>query len=229
MRIEEGPPVQSGGMYKKVEKQPDLLLLLSLLLVIVAHPFLEHGTFRRLLLGVLTFVPLVLSAVKMSQRRGLVWPYVPLISGAVICGAAGTILFNQSLVAIQWTIVTAAFALSVGGLFSYLRQHRTITSGHLYTAASIYLLLGMVWFSMYTAIEAFHPGSFLETTTGVTNRPSDLLYFSLATLTTLGYGDIVPLFGAVRMLAVLEAAAGVLYVAITVALLVSAYKRESEE
>jgi hypothetical protein len=45
----------------------------------------------------------------------------------------------------------------------------------------------------------------------------------------VGYGDIIPVFGAVRILAVLEAAAGVLYVAITVALLVSVYKRESEE
>jgi voltage-gated potassium channel Kch len=81
----------------------------------------------------------------------------------------------------------------------------------------------------YRAIEAIHPGSYLETSTGVTNRSSDFLYFSLVTLTTVGYGDIVPVFGAVRMLAVLEAAAGVLYMATTVALLVSAYKRGSEE
>jgi hypothetical protein len=33
----------------------------------------------------------------------------------------------------------------------------------------------MLWFSMYRAIEAVHPGSFLETRTGVTNRSSDLL------------------------------------------------------
>jgi hypothetical protein len=216
-------------MYKKVGGQRDLLLLLSLLLIIVAHPFLDHGTLRRLLLGVMTFVPLVLAAMKMSQRRGLVWPYPPLISGAVICGAAGTIFSSHTLVAMQWGIMTATFALSVAGLFSYLRQHRTITSNHLYTAASIYLLLGMLWFSMYRAIEAVHPGSFLQASGGSTNSPTDLLYFSLVTLTTVGYGDIIPVFGPVRMLAVLEAATGVLYVAITVALLVSAYKRESEE
>ncbi len=139
-------------MHETIGKQRDLLLLLSLLLVILVHPFLEHGILRRLLLGVLTFVPLVLAAMKMSQMRGLVWPYVPLISGAVICGAAGTVFSNQSLVAVQWVIVTATFALSVGGLFSYLRQHRTITSGHLYTAASIYLLLGMLWFSLCSAL-----------------------------------------------------------------------------
>jgi hypothetical protein len=51
----------------------------------------------------------------------------------------------------------------------------------------------------------------------------------LVTLTTLGYGDILPASGEVRMLAALEAITGVLYVAITVALLVSAYKQRLQE
>jgi voltage-gated potassium channel Kch len=51
------------------------------------------------------------------------------------------------------------------------------------------------------------------------------LYFSFVTLTTLGYGDIVPATPLARMLTVLEAATGVLYIAITVARLVAAYQR----
>jgi hypothetical protein len=46
------------------------------------------------------------------------------------------------------------------------------------------------------------------------------------TLTTIGYGDVVPLSGEVRMLAVLEGMVGVMYVAITVALLVNSYKQQ---
>jgi hypothetical protein len=69
-----------------------------------------------------------------------------------------------------------------------------------------------------------YPGSF-QFGANATDRESDLIYFSLVTLTTVGYGDIVPLTGEARMLAALEAVAGVLYVAITVAVLVSAYRR----
>jgi hypothetical protein len=47
----------------------------------------------------------------------------------------------------------------------------------------------------------------------------------MITLTTVGYGDVVPVYGEARMLAALEGMIGVLYVAITVALLVSAYGR----
>jgi hypothetical protein len=147
----------------------------------------------------------------------------------LICGVGGTIFSNELLLVLQWILVTFAFGLSVLGLFSYLQEARTVTTGHLYTAASIYLLIGLCWFTLYSAIEKIYPGSFLQATTGSTNRPTDLLYFSLVTLTTLGYGDILPGSGEVRILAALEAGVGVLYVAITVAVLVSAYKQRTQE
>ena len=49
------------------------------------------------------------------------------------------------------------------------------------------------------------------------------LYFSFVTLTTLGYGDITPTSPAARMLAVVEAIMGQLYIAVLVARLVGAY------
>ncbi len=88
-------------------------------------------------------------------------------------------------------------------------------------------MLGMQWFALYSAIDAFYPGSIMRSSGAVTDRQSELLYFSLVTLSTIGYGDIVPLYGEVRMLAALEGVTGVLYVAITVALLVSAYKQQN--
>src|SRR5882762_7084998 len=72
-------------------------------------------------------------------------------------------------------------------------------------------------------------GSFTHVThsaAGTIDRPSDLLYFSMAAL-TLGYGDIFPVSGVVRMLSALEAGSGALYLAITVALLVSAHKQRN--
>ena len=60
------------------------------------------------------------------------------------------------------------------------------------------------------------------------DRHAELLYFSLVTLSTIGYGDVIPLDGEVRILAALEGIAGVLYIAITVALLVSAYRPRAD-
>ena len=60
-------------------------------------------------------------------------------------------------------------------------------------------------------------------------RETELLYFSLITLSTIGYGDIVPLSGEARMLSALEGVTGVLYIAVTVAILVSSFRSERSD
>ena len=51
----------------------------------------------------------------------------------------------------------------------------------------------------------------------------DALSFSLSTLTTMGYGDLAPVSGQARMLAVMEVTTGTMYMAVLVARLVSGY------
>jgi hypothetical protein len=162
----------------------------------------------------------------MVAKKGWLWPSVLLVSGALVFAASNFISPNPAFAAATWVILTAFFALTVVGLFTYLRAVRVITDAHLYTAASIYLLLGMLWFALYSAIEEIHTGSFTHSAAGTIDRPSDLLYFSMAAL-TLGFGDFLPVSDVVRMLSALEVGSGALYLAITVALLVSAHKQRN--
>jgi hypothetical protein len=57
-------------MLEKPQARPDLYLLLSLLLVIVMYPVLDHGDLRPLILAVLMFVPVILASVRLSQIKG---------------------------------------------------------------------------------------------------------------------------------------------------------------
>jgi hypothetical protein len=210
---------------EKIRSQTDLLLLLSVLLVIVIYPLLDHDDLRRLILAALLFVPVLLATIRLSKKRGWVWPSVLLMLASFIVAAASTVFPIPTLVGMKWGLLTVFFGFTVFGLFSYLKDARSVTNEHLYTAISIYLLLGMQWFTLYSAIDVFYPGSILHNNATIADRQSELLYFSLVTLSTIGYGDVVPLHGEVRILAALEGIAGVLYIAITVALLVSAYKQ----
>jgi hypothetical protein len=173
------------------------------------------------------FLPVVFSTIRLSQARSWMWPSVLLMLGTLILGVVTSFLPNRVLLGVKWGLLSAFFAFAVIGLFSYLRNARSVLREHLYTAISMYLLLGMVWFALYCAIDSVYPGSFVRGNSMLTDRQSELLYFSLVTLSTVGYGDIVPLHGEVRILAALEGITGVLYIAITVALLISAVKRES--
>jgi uncharacterized membrane protein len=53
---------------------------------------------------------------------------------------------------------------------------------------------------------------------------SDFLFFSFATLTTVGYGDITPVTTQARSFAIVEAVYGVLYSAILIARVVGLYR-----
>jgi Ion channel len=213
-------------MAQRAASLPDQLLLLSLLLVILLNPILDHGGLRRLALTALTFFPVVLATIQLSQKKHWVWPSILLMSLTLAFGVSAILLRNPLLLVLKWASLAAFFGLSVVGLFSYLRKVRTVQQTHLYTAISVYLLLGMFWFALYAAIDAAYPGSFQHSSSRLVDRESEMLYFSLITLSTIGYGDIVPLGDEARMLAALEGVAGVLYVAITVAILVSAFRRE---
>ena len=212
-------------MLEKIRSQTDLLLLLSVLLVILIYPLLDHDGLRRLILAALIFVPVLLATIRLSKKKGWVWPSIVLMLASFIVAAASTVFPIPTLVGMKWGLLTVFFGFTVFGLFSYLKDARSVSNAHLYTAISIYLLLGMQWFALYSAIDVFYPGAILHNNATIADRQSELLYFSLVTLSTIGYGDVVPRHGEVRILAALEGIAGVLYIAITVALLVSAYKQ----
>jgi hypothetical protein len=204
--------------------RPDLLLLLSLVLMIVLHPVLDHGTLRRVFMEALIFVPVLLATLRLSQIKTRLWPSVSLMIAATGLGVLSNVWPNPVVIAAKWGALAVFFALAVVGLFSSLRNAREVTETHLFTAVSIYLLLGMLWFSVYCAIDTYQPGSILQGGSLLEHRENQLLYFSLITLSTIGYGDIVPVGPEVRMLAALEGVVGVLYIAITVAILVSAFR-----
>jgi Ion channel len=214
-------------MRQFVQARRDLFLLLSLLLVILLYPLLDRSDVQRVVLGGLMFAPLVLATVKMAQIKGWVWPAFLLMAAAVLSAVLSILFPSPIVVALKWGILAAFFGLCAIGLFSYLRSADAIDDGHLYTAVSIYLLLGLQWFALYSVIDVLSPGSIQHNTSAAADRHAELLYFSLVTLSTIGYGDVVPVQGEVRMLAALEGIAGVLYIAITVALLVSAYRPRS--
>jgi Ion channel len=84
-----------------------------------------------------------------------------------------------------------------------------------------YLLLGLLWGVWYEIIELLQPGSFAVASQKAQAGLPQLAYFSFTTLTTLGFGDIVPLSPLARSLVILEALVGQLFPVILIARLVT--------
>jgi hypothetical protein len=97
-----------------------------------------------------------------------------------------------------------------------------ITRQRVQGSVVIYLLLGMIWAEAYTLAASLNAGSFAATLPAGRNALSaHLTYFSFVTLTTVGYGDILPASLVTRALANFEGLLGTLFPAILIARLVS--------
>jgi hypothetical protein len=84
-------------MSQQAQTRWDLLLLVSLLLVILIYPLLDHGDFRRLILGLLLFLPVGLATMKLSQLKGRLGPSVLLMSCAFVLEVARIILRSHQM------------------------------------------------------------------------------------------------------------------------------------
>ena len=106
-----------------------------------------------------------------------------------------------------------------------------ITANRLVGAICVYLLLGVIWAMIYTLVNTVSPGSFAGfSPMNDLGWDSEWLYFSFVTMTTLGYGDILPVSATARGLAYMQAVVGQFYIAVLVAGLVGAYvSRRSEQ
>jgi hypothetical protein len=102
-------------------------------------------------------------------------------------------------------------------------EQQEITLNTLLGAICGYLLIGLTWSYFYIAISHALPAAFYPPAPDHSFRITldYYMYFSYSTLTTLGYGDIVPKSNLARTLAWMEAAVGQIYLAVWISQLVA--------
>jgi hypothetical protein len=105
-------------------------------------------------------------------------------------------------------------------LLSQIFRSGIVTSARVQGAVAVYLLLGLGWAHCYQIANHLVPGSF-QSSVGSFFTVIEWYYYSFATLTTLGYGDIVPIKPVSRSLATAEALTGQLYLTVLIARLVA--------
>jgi hypothetical protein len=130
-------------------------------------------------------------------------------TGAV--GDGATLLMNAAVVGF------APPAIAVG-IVHDLRTSRKVRLEAVMGALSLYMLLGMMFAFVYGAVDSFGGAPFFAG--GQTANVSNCLYFSFATLATVGYGDFVARTELGHTLAVFEMVVGQIYLVTVVGLIV---------
>ncbi len=208
------------------------ILLASLLGLLVYGPFIElvapnlPPILTRVTLASI-FGWLIFSAVfAVSQRRQA--PIVALILGIPVLLAefADVTIMRPETQILLGTIRILFLTYIVIVILRFIFQQNRITTETVFAALCIYLLAGTIWAIVYSLLEQIQPGAFsfegteLQRMQFGSERSSLAIYFSFVTMTTLGYGDIIPVSTAARSLSILQAIFGQFYLTVLVAWLV---------
>lgn len=202
-------------------------LLLSIFLLNVSYPLTETSTAAALLyVGV--YLALTGSAIYLvsSDRRLLI---LAVVLGGVIAVAGGITIasgFTTPRVQLLWNAsLFVQMMMIITIMVIFIIQADRVTREVLFAAIVIYFLLAAMFSVSYNIIEGLAPGAFVSSS-GAEITWQRLNYFSLVTISTLGYGDIVPVASVAQSLSALEASIGTLYIAILIGRFVSLYQND---
>ncbi len=198
-------------------------LLVWLLLYLVAGPFL-HGDHARILLSVSMSMVLFFAAYAVNTR-GTMYRYVMGIMTLTLVLFWLDIFRVVEFTRLASRLIMAAYIALIIYMFAkYIMQARKVTSRLINAALCLYLLMGTFWGIAYDLLDIAVPGSYagilLENASNFTERFKHFQYFSFVTLTTLGYGDILPQTEGAAALCQAEAIIGQFFMAVLVARLV---------
>lgn len=210
-------------------RQKFFTLLLTLLLLIVIYPILQDYVPTRSVFIVLRSALFVIAFyIVLKDKRYR--------TGAAMVGVPAAIGIWSEYLHLQPPHVVFSAAMHVlAGLFLLflvtvilraVYQDDDVTPDSIFGTLCGYLLVALTFGHFFTALEVLEPGSFVvneQTLQAFNEQKNDyylLTYFSLVTITTVGYGDIMPGTAATRGLATVEAITGQFYIAVLVAELI---------
>ena len=207
------------------EKGLTAMLVLLVLAIFVALPLETLNVVSPNVVSVVMTLLLVSGIVAMTGR-GLSTVVVGVVALASLVARWITLLHPSRTMGI-WDLCLAmlAIALLTGFVLHHVFRAGPITADRIRGSVLAYLLLGIFWCLMYQLVHLLVPGAFRFPEAMELPMPGrlnhQLAYFSFITLTTVGYGDITPVYPVARTLAAGEGLVGQLYPAILIARLVS--------
>ncbi len=212
-------------MKGRPERIHSAYLFPSIVLVLVAQPIVASISATGSELLAFPFAVALVAGIWSLDRRGF-WFRVSLGLGLatfVMTGAGALIPHRASeLSGIACLAALGAICAVLGIRWLFVAPRVTVES--LLAALSVYLLIGITFGIVHIGLYARDPAWYHGVSPGGESaETAELIYFSLGTLTTSAYGDVVPAHPLSRLLCNVEAVIGQMYMAVLVATLVGAY------
>src|SRR5271170_7166073 len=203
------------------------LLFVFLLAVLIFYPYLQNGGFGYFAFRVISIAGILIAVYAIRLRKTLLLVAlvlaVPAVSERLLPHEPDAGLL--SILSIVLSFVFDVFIVVV--ILRRVFGNEKPNSETIFGALCIYLLVGFAFASLYGMEAAIQPKAFyLDPQTNLHAIPNrfDFIYYSFATMVSLGAAGITPVSAPARSLSVIEAITGVLYLAVLIARLMGAYR-----
>jgi hypothetical protein len=196
----------------------------GLLLILLVGSFVADGfavRWAEAVAGVLQLAALVVASLATRLLRDHRILGLLLLTGIVALGLSAT--SNSASHAVGAAASTIVLIAILSAVLDRVLRHRHVTIQTLFGAACAYFLLGLIFAAIYDFLDSVSSTPLF----GESVAQSVYSYFSFTTLTTLGFGDYTVKSNLGRRIVAVEAIMGQLFLATTVARLVSLYTRAS--
>ena len=213
-----------------VSRHKFLLLFSYLLLVLILYPYIKEGTFSYFVFRVVGSAGILLALYAISLQRTLLAIGLLLAAPAFLQRLLLPHVTDGalSILGVVLSFVFDTFVVVI--IFRHVFTREKPSSESVFGALCIYLLVGFSFASLYGMVATLQPKAFyLDPLTNLRTTPDrfDFVYYSFATMTSLGATGITAVSDQARSLAVIETTIGVLYLAVLIARLISAYRHPS--
>jgi hypothetical protein len=199
-----------------LRRNPSAGLLLVQLLGLLLYPWMEASPRGRALLGLFGVVVLGVALRVVRRSPWLTWVGLLLAFPIVLLSVFSAIAPSTPLTIANAALEAAFYFYATGSLIAYMLQDWEATTDELFAAGATFTLLAWAFAYLYVVCQAVIPNSF-----GIDRSWMELLFLSVAVLSSVGLSDVLPAAPMARSLVMLESFAGVMYIALVVSRLIS--------
>ena len=196
------------------------LVLVLVVAIYVLGSLVSFSGWGGFALAVTTGTCAVVALISANARRGLVRVAASGAVAGAIAAAASALGAGSGWAGIAALIEVALLAIAAAEVLGTVVTEREVGFRTILGAISVYVIIGLLFTYLYVAVDQVQDGLFF----GEAIQTGDFLFFSITTLTTTGYGNLVPAGQPGRMLSGLEMLIGQIFLVTLIAGLVSLWR-----
>jgi hypothetical protein len=195
-----------------------IFLLISIVAFVLIFPVIDNKMIHDFFVA-LSYTLVLLSIFSIVEKKSKILIYM-----IYIAVTANILMFFAKTNAVElvtFSISIITFTIATVVLIKHVATNKNVTSAVIIQAICGYLLIGIIGVLLNGILLGFNENaiSFPE----VGNKFSSIVYYSFITLTTIGYGEIIPQSVLARSISILIGASGQIYLTVVIALIVGKF------